>query len=210
MLKIIIEFLIKIIFRTFKRILVIAFILLLIMLSNRNVTILEIYTVILLVLLSIFSSLKAKDNKENWKHFFIPIAGYDRLISLYVYVLTILFANLLMIIFGITCIVLYYFNVYINDLSILVGMFVITNMLLFYYLSLLFISEFLQYEHLLILQKILVLLAIFIFISLKNTLGNDPFSFYYSSYLFLFVLLFNYIFIFVLHEVFIKRRSVFK
>lgn len=210
MLKIFIEFSIRIIFRTFKRILLIAFIIPLIMLLNRGVTYIEVYSVILLVLLSIFSSLKAKEIKENWKHFFVPLLGYDTWVSLYGYVLTILFANISMTISGVVYLALCFFDFYAIDISILVGIFIVTNSILFYYLIVLFISEFIQYEHLMILQKILVLIAIYIFISLKNIFGNNPSTYFYMPYLLIFVLVFNYVLIFILNEYLLKGISVFK
>lgn len=209
MLKIFIDFSIKIIFRTFKRILLITFLILTILLYN-NVRYLEVYSVILLVLLSISSSLKAKEIKENWKHFFVPLLGYDIWVSLYGYVLTILFANILMTISGASYIALCILGFYTLDIAILVGLFIVTNLILFYYLIVQFISEFIQYEHLIILQKILVLLAIYIFISLKNVLGESSSFYYYIPYLLILVLFFNYILVFILHEILLKKRSVFK
>lgn len=209
MLKIFIDFSIKIIFRTFKRILLITFLILTILLYN-NVRYLEVYSVILLVLLSISSSLKAKEIKENWKHFFVPLMGYDKWVSLYGYVLTILFANIFMTISGVIYIALCIFGFYTIDIAILVGLFIVTNLILFYYLIVQFISEFIQYEHLIILQKILVLLAIYIFISLKNVLGESSSFYYYIPYLLILVLFFNYALVFILNEILLKKRSVFK
>lgn len=210
MLKIFIGFSIKIIFRTFKRIIVIALIIPLIMLLNRGITYIEVYSAILLVLLSIFSSLKAKEIKENWKHFFVPLSGNDIWVSLYVYVLTILFANILMVISGIVYLTLSFFDLYATDILILAGIFIVTNLILFYYLIVLFISEFIRYEHLITLQKILVLIAIYTFISLKNIFGNASPTYYFIPYLLIFVLFFNYVLVFILHEFLLRKRSVFK
>lgn len=209
MLKIFIDFSIKIILRTFKRILLITFLILTILLYN-NVRYLEVYSVALLVLLSISSSLKAKEIKENWKHFFVPLLGYNKWVSLYGYVLTILFANIFMTISGVIYIALCIFGFYTIDIAILVGLFIVTNLILFYYLIVQFISEFIQYEHLIILQKILVLLAIYIFISLKNVLGESSSFYDYIPYLLILVLFFNYSLVFILHEILLKKRSVFK
>jgi hypothetical protein len=209
MLKLFNDFTIKIIFRTFKRILVITFLILAVLLYN-GVQYLEVYSVILLVLLSVFSSLKAKEIKENWKCFFVSLLGYDIWVSLYGYVLTILFANILMTISGMIYLALCIFGYHTIDIAIFVGLFKVTNLILFYYLIVQFISEFIKYEHLIILQKILVLLAIYLFISLKNVLGESSLFSYYIQYLLILVLFFNYALVFILHELLLKKRSVFK
>jgi len=209
MLMIILKSLIKISFRSYKRILLIALFLLIVMLFYLEATLLEVYSIILLILLSLISALKAKEVGENWRQLIVANFGYVWFSSSYLYILLIVFANTIMISFGIFYSIFADIQNSINYFSFLYNLFLITNTILLYYLALLFISEFMKYEMLLILQKVLILAGVFVFLQLKSYLMESGTIINFISYLFFFEAFFNYLFIFILIKLFVQRKTVY-